>query len=87
MMNDDERYIRKDIFDANMQRMEAIMAANLAKHDSIAADIKMDNIRFEGKIDSMAARLDTLQSRFSWNLAWMGIVIGTVLAIVQHLWK
>ena len=82
-----DEFIKKDLFDLHIQRMEALMEANLAKHDSIAADMRLDNVRLEGKIDSLSARLDTLQSRFAWNLAWVGIIMGLVLAIVQNIWR
>ena len=93
-----DEYVRKDLFDAAMlrmdqrfdaterlvnntiERMETMMDRNLAKHETIAA-------RIEGKFDTMNARLDTLENKFSWNLAWVGIIMGLVLAIVQHICK
>ncbi|MBQ7263015.1 MAG: hypothetical protein IJR14_04770 [Synergistaceae bacterium] len=77
----------KDVVDKTIDRMEIASEKHLAKHDSIAADMRLDNARLEGKIDSLAARLDTLQSRFAWNLAWAGIVMALVLALVQRLWN
>ena len=61
-------------------KMEAIMEKNIAKHDAIAGEIR-------GDIKAINARFDTLQNKFSWNLAWVGIIMGLVLAIVQHFWK
>ena len=74
-----------------VERMEAIMERNLAKHENIAERLekKFDilNTRLEGRFDTMNARLDTMQNKFSWNLAWVGIIMGLVLVIVQHFWK
>ena len=82
-----DEFVRRDIFDLYMGRMEAIMEKNLAKHDAIAADKKADVAELKGDVKAMNARLDTLQNKFSWNLAWLGVIIGLVLAVVQHLWK
>ena len=93
-----DEYVRKDLFEATIrrmdqrfdaterlvnntiERMETMMDRNLAKHETIAA-------RIEGKFDTMNARLDTIENKFSWNFAWVGIIMGLVLAIVQHFWK
>ncbi|MBR0043828.1 MAG: hypothetical protein IJP56_03225 [Synergistaceae bacterium] len=82
-----DEFVRRDIFDLYMGRMEAIMEKNLAKHDAIAADMKADVAELKGDVKAMNARLDTLQNKFSWNLAWLGVIIGLVLAVVQHLCK
>ena len=97
-MTNEADYVRKSIFNVHMQRidqrfealeklmdsrverMEALADRNLAKHEVIAE-------RIEKRFDTVTARLDTLESRFTWNLAWVGIIIGIVLAIVQRLWK
>lgn len=76
----EKKYVRKDVFDSKMDRMEAIMDRNLAKHEIIAE-------RLSGKIDTLNARLDTLQGRFVWNLAWVAIVISVVLTVIQRLWR
>lgn len=56
------------------------MDRNLAKHEIIAE-------RLSGKIDTLNARLDTLQGRFAWNLAWVAIVISVALTVIQRLWR
>lgn len=76
----EKKYVRKDFFDSKMDRMEAIMDRNLAKHEIIAE-------RLSGKIDTLNARLDTLQGRFAWNLAWVAIVNSVALTVIQRLWR
>ncbi|MBQ9527878.1 MAG: hypothetical protein IJR68_09735 [Fretibacterium sp.] len=76
----EKKYVRKDVFDSKMDRMEAIMDRNLAKHEIIAE-------RLSGKIDTLNARLDTLQGRFAWNLAWVAIVNSVALTVIQRLWR
>ncbi|MBQ9526860.1 MAG: hypothetical protein IJR68_04550 [Fretibacterium sp.] len=86
-----DEFVRQDVFDANMRRMEALMDRNLTKHESIAERLErkfdMLNTRLDGKFDTMNARIDALQNKFAWNIAWVGIVIAIVLAITQHLWR
>ena len=91
-------YVRKSIFNIHMQRidqrfealeksmdktverLEAIAETHLAKLDLIASEMR-------GDIKAINARLDTLENRYSWNLAWVGIIMALALAIFQHLWK
>ena len=70
-----------------MRRMEAITQSNLDRHGVISADMRAGNPRLGGKLDARVARLDTLQSRFSWKLAWFGIVMALALARFQRLWR
>ena len=79
-INDFRFEAMEKLFHESMSKMEAIMEKNLAKHDAIANEMR-------GDIKAINARLDTLESRFSWNLAWLGVIVGLVLAIVQHFWK
>ena len=80
-------YVRREILDLYIERMEAISEKNLAKHDAIAAEMRSSISEMKGDLKAMNARLDTIENKFSWNLAWLGIIIGLVLAIVQHIWK
>ena len=102
-------FVRRDVFDVTMSRMEALIDRSLAKQEALASrmreetnsaiskmqkdisdmrgDIKAEVSGLKGDVKAMNARLDTLQNKFSWNLAWFGVIIGLVLAVVQHLWK
>ena len=76
---------------ADLKVMNARIDQNLAEYKAIASEMqgnfRADVARLEGKIDSVNAKVDTLQNKFSWNIAWMGIIIGVVLAVIQHFWK
>ena len=122
-----DEFVRRDVFDVTMSRMEALIDRSLAKQEALASrmreetnsaiskmqqamiemrgetnnaiskmqkdisdmrgDIKAEVSGLKGDVKAMNARLDTLQNKFSWNLAWLGVIIGLVLAVVQHLWK
>ena len=64
---------------------------NFAEYKVLLSDVKSelkeDISDVKGDVKAINARLDTLQNKFSWNLAWVGIIMGLVLAIVQHFWK
>ena len=77
-----------------VERMEAVMEKNLAKYDAIASEMRAQNSEMrsqiseiKGDVKALSASFATLQSRFAWNLAWVGIIMGLVLAVVQRLWK
>ena len=60
--------------------MNARIDRNLAEYKAIAEGIN-------GEVKALKTGFDTLQNKFSWNIAWMGIIIGVVLAVIQHFWK
>ena len=65
---------------SELKVMNARIAQNLAEYKAIAESIN-------GEVKALKTGFDTLQNKFSWNLAWVGIIMGLVLAIVQHFWK
>ena len=65
---------------AELKVMNARIDQNLAEYKAIAESIN-------GEVKALKSGFDTLQNKFSWNLAWVGIIMGLVLAIVQHFWK
>lgn len=84
----DHRFeMMEKLVNAAVERMEAIIEKNLAKHDAIASEMRIEVSEIKGDVRAINARLDTLQNKFSWNLAWVGIVIGIVLAVIQHVWR
>ena len=75
---DEEKFVRKDVFDARMDRIEAIMEKNLAKHEAIAT-------KLEGKMETLSSRIDSLQHQRYWDIAWFAIAVTAVVAIVQYI--
>ena len=77
----DERFSKmQTVMEKNFALMNERIEKNLAQYEAIANDIR-------GDVKALTARFDTLQSRFAWNLAWVGIIMGLVLAIVQRFWR
>ena len=66
------------------------------------AELKMDNVNLRsevkeemselrgevrGDLKATNARLDALQTKFSWQLTLLGVLVAAVIAIVQRLWQ
>ena len=122
-------YVLKEVFNARMDRMEALMERGFARQEALVQglsgrmdqmDKRMDQFdkrmdQFERRMDQSDKRMDkmesrmekieadvsdikgnvkaltlafsTLQNRFAWNIAWVGIVIGVIVAAAQHFWR
>ena len=92
-MNESE-YVKKDVYDANSQRLEALMEKTLAEQKAMNAEIRgeLKNIhtRIDGVIDSFGiavdginTRLDDLKDNQSQRLTFWGIVVAIAVCIVQ----
>ena len=57
-----DEFIRKDVFDISIQRLEALMALNLTEQKAM-------NERLEARIDVLDSRIDVLSERIDKNLA------------------
>ena len=79
-----EDYVRREILDLYVERLNAIEEKNLAKHNVIAAEMRAKISEMEGDIKAMRASLSSMESKFTWNLALFGIFIAVVLVIVPH---
>lgn len=49
---------------------------NLAQYESITRAI-------EGDVKTLNARVDAIQHRRGWDLAWTGIIVGGVVGLIQ----
>ena len=92
-MNESE-YVKKDVYDANSQRLEALMEKTLAEQKTMNTEIRgeLKNIhtRIDGVIDSFGiavdginTRLDDLKDNQSQRLTFWGIVVAIAVCIVQ----
>ena len=90
----DGDFVRKDVYDANSQRLEALMQATLSKQETMNTEIKgeLKNIhtRIDGVIDSFGiavdginTRLDDLKDNQSQRLTFWGIIVAIAVCIVQ----
>ena len=85
------------VVEKNLAKHESIASGGKKDIDNLQNDIReiknyvasleTGYAEIKGDVKAINARFDTLQNKFSWNLAWVGIIMGLVLAIVQHFWK
>ena len=95
MMNEQFKRLEA-VVEKNLARHEAIAADMKSEVADIRSEVKTlqsqiaskeDIGEVRGDVKALAAQNSAMQNRFSWNLAWVAIVIGLVLTIVQRFWK
>ena len=82
-----EEFIRKDVFDAEIKRIEALIAASEARHEKLNAEIQGEikniNTRINGVIDSLLIAIDGIKEAQNKTLAMWGIIIAVVMGVIQ----
>ena len=56
---------------------------NLAEYKAVAGDIRTEISDIRGDVKALNARVDSFQHRRYWDIAWVGIVIGAVIGLIQ----
>lgn len=84
-------FIRKDVFDARMDRMEMLLEKNLtemrAENEKFRTEIRAENEKFrtemkaeikilDERINSVGARVDVMQTTIYWGFAFLTIVLA-----------
>ncbi|MBQ7578783.1 MAG: hypothetical protein IJT21_11025 [Synergistaceae bacterium] len=83
----ESEYVRKDLYDSNMQEIRALMAASEARHEKIAAEIRVVNaenlarhekIAAEMKSDYkvMSIRLDNMENTINFIMQRLNFLIA-----------
>lgn len=96
IMSDD--FVRKDLHDANMAEIRALMAASEAQHQRIATEIKADSdtfraefrgeiknlhTRIDGVIDTFSVAINDMKEAQSQTLAKWAIGVAVLVGVVQ----
>ncbi|MBQ4401285.1 MAG: hypothetical protein II832_03880 [Synergistaceae bacterium] len=81
-------YVTQEVFDAHMERIDQrfdsqdkLTAERLAR---MQAELGQSMERLVGVVNTMNARLDTIQQQYSWKIGWLGTVFtfcGAALAV------
>ncbi len=56
---------------------------NLAEYKAVVGDIRTEISDIRGDVKALNARVDSFQHRRYWDIAWVGIVIGAVIGLIQ----
>ena len=87
-----EEFVNKEVFDARMDRMEAIMEKTLmemkADNEKLRSEVKEEvnglrsEIRmFDTRVDALGSRIDTVQTTISCGFAIIAIVLACLSTI------
>ncbi len=89
-----DEFLRRDVHEANLAEIKALMQANLSEFKKIAAEMKCDNTeinaRLEGVIDTFSvaindinSRIDDMKDNQSQTLSKWAIAIAILVGAVQ----
>lgn len=89
-----DEFLRRDVHEANLAEIKALMQANLSEFKKIAAEMKGDNIeintRLEGIVDTFSvaindinSRIDDMKDNQSQTLSRWAIAIAILVGAVQ----
>ena len=84
----------KEVLDERLEKMQAVIEKNLAKHEAIASDMRaeINGMRAEisdirGDIKALAAQVNTTQSKMGWYITLLGVGVSLALGLFQLLIK
>lgn len=89
---DNNTFIRKDLHDANMTEIRALMAASEARHERIAAEIRTENEKLRvdyetlrGDVKALNEKVEGFADTFTVaiqslkdSISWLGIGIAVM---------
>lgn len=82
-----EDFIKKDVFNSEIKRMEALIAASEARHEKLNAEIKGEiknlHTRIDGIVDSLLIAIDGIKEAQNKTLTMWGIIVAVVMGIIQ----
>ena len=95
-LKEDVKALKRDMGEikGDIRVMNERIDKNLADYKLIAADIenivtesrgesRESSARIEGKIEALTARVESLQHRRYWDIAWFGIIVTGTTAVIQ----
>ena len=63
------------------------MGARMSRMERRLDGLQEDMSEVKGEIKAIKASFKTLQNKFAWNLAWMGIIMALAIALAQYFGK
>lgn len=82
-----DELVRKDLHDANMAEIKALMAASEARHEKLSAElqgeIKNLHTRIDGVIDTFSVAINDMKEAQSQTLAKWAIGVAVLVGVVQ----
>ena len=82
-----DEFVRKDLHDANMAEIKALMAASEARHEKLSVElqgeIKNLHTRIDGVIDTFSVAINDMKEAQNQTLAKWAIGVAVLVGIVQ----
>ena len=90
-----DELVRKDLHDANMAEIKALMAASEARHEKLSVElqgeIKNLHTRIDGVIDTFSVAINEAQSqtlaKWAIGVAVLVGIVQVVVSVVLNFWK
>lgn len=82
--NDKNVYIREDVFNARMERLEAIFERNI---DSVKSELRSEIQAVDTNVKVNSAKIEMLEHTFYWGFALMTLIIAVIAVVVPYLLK
>ena len=83
--NQNDIYVRKDVFDARMDRMEMLLEKTTLEIksyvDKAVGELRAEIIHNRNDIQVLTARVDSLENVFYWGLSGFGIILASAVII------
>ncbi|MBR1437615.1 MAG: hypothetical protein IJ587_03675 [Synergistaceae bacterium] len=83
--NQGDIYVRKDVFDARMDRMEMLLEKTTLEIksyvDKAVGELRAEIIHNRNDIQVLTARVDSLENVFYWGLSGFGIILASAVII------
>ena len=94
----DAEYVKKDVHDANMAEIRALMAASEARQKEMITEVKANNeifttefrgelknanTRLDGVVDGLLIAIDGIKEAQNKTLTTWGIIVAVIVGIVQ----
>ncbi len=75
-----EEFVNKEVFDARMDRIEAIVEKALiemkADNEKLRSELKTEIRMLDTRVDALGSRIDTVQTTVYWGFAIIAIVLA-----------
>ncbi|MBR1657824.1 MAG: hypothetical protein IJ697_05085 [Synergistaceae bacterium] len=87
--NQNDIYVRKDVFDARMDRMEMLLEKTTLEIksyvDKAVGELRAEIIHNRNDIQVLTARVDSLENVFYWGLGGFAVIIASAIIIPKML--
>ena len=71
-----DEFVRKEVYEADLKRIETLLEKNLAEYKAIALEMRADVNEIRGEVRVLAEHIGTLEAHITTMEYWGAIIIG-----------